>query len=108
MALGISVFSGSWATGIFPGEDPNRYWGPGPLEEWVLAGALYIVFVAITRVAVPKAMGLKQVLGFSKVVIDTPLPSAAIVDMATVAEGTAGPGAPSPFVPAPATAGKTS
>ncbi len=37
VALGISVFYGAWATGIFPGENPNRYWGPGPLEAWVMA-----------------------------------------------------------------------
>jgi cytosine permease len=104
IALAISVFFGTWATGIFPGEDPNRYWGPGPLEAWVMSGVLYIVFVAITRAAVPKAAALKQMLGFAKPVIDTPLPSTAVVDMVTVAEGTAGTGAPPPVVGTPAAA----
>ena len=104
VALAISVFYGTWATGIFPGENPNRYWGPGPLEAWLIAGALYIVFVALTRSIVPRAAALKQALGFSRVVIDTPLPSSAVVDMATVAEGTAGVGAAPPVVPTPATA----
>jgi purine-cytosine permease-like protein len=99
VALGISVFYGSWATGIFPGENPNRYWGPAPLEAWAMAGALYIAFVALSRAAVPAGRALKELLGFSKVVIDTPLPSDAIVDVATVAEGTAAPPA------APALAG---
>jgi hypothetical protein len=94
VALGISVFFGAWATGIFPGENPNRYWGPGPLEAWAMAGALYVVFVAITRAAVPGAQALKGLLGYAKVVEDTPLPSSAVVDIATVAEGTARPPAP--------------
>jgi purine-cytosine permease-like protein len=89
LALALAVLFGSWGTGIFPGENPNRYWGPAPLEAWILGGILYIVFVAITRAAVPAAMGLKRVLGFSAVVIDTPLPSNAVVDIASVSEGKA-------------------
>jgi purine-cytosine permease-like protein len=101
VALGISVFYGAWATGIFPGENPNRYWGPGPLEAWAMAAVLYIVFVAISRLAVPGTRALKELLGFSKVVIDTPLPSDAVVNIVTVAEGTARP-------PSPAMAGAAS
>jgi cytosine permease len=108
VALGIAVFYGSWATGIFPGENPNRYWGPGPLEAWVIAGGLYIVFVAIARSLVPRAVALKQALGFSAAVIDTPLPSSAVVDMVTVSDGTAGPPTTPPFAPTPAAAGETS
>jgi purine-cytosine permease-like protein len=85
-ALAIAVLFGAWATGIVPGENPNRYWGPGPLEAWALSAVLYIVFVAITRAVVPKALPLKQALGFSSLVIDEPLPSHAIVDIATQAE----------------------
>jgi len=91
LALAISVFYGAWATGIVPGENPNRYWGPGPLEAWAMAGVLYIVFVALARAATPTAAALKRMLGFSKVVIDTPLPSSLIVDLATVSEGVAAP-----------------
>ena len=96
------MFFGTWATGIFPGEDPNRYWGPAPLEAWVMSG------VAVHRVrgdhagGRPGPMALKQMLGFSKVVIDTPLPSTAIVDMATQAEGKAG--TSPPLTPSLATA----
>jgi purine-cytosine permease-like protein len=99
VALGISVFYGAWATGIFPGENPNRYWGPGPLEAWVMAAVLYIAFVALSRALVPRAAGLKRLLGFSRVVQDTPLPSNAIVNIVSVQDGTAAP------EPAPAMAG---
>ena len=89
LALALAVLFGSWGTGIFPGENPNRYWGPAPLEAWILGGLLYIAFVAIARAAVPAAMGLKRMLGFSAVVIDAPLPSNAVVDIASVSEGKA-------------------
>ncbi len=87
VALAIAVLFGAWATGIFPGENPNRYWGPAPLEAWVMAGALYLAFVALARAMVPQAAALKRMLGYSAVVIDEPIPSYAIVDMATEAEG---------------------
>jgi purine-cytosine permease-like protein len=101
LALAISVLYGTWATGILPGENPNRYWGPGPLEAWVMAGVLYIVFVVLARALAPKPTALKATLGFSKVVIDEPLPSYAIVDMATEAEGGV---PPRPLTPSLATA----
>jgi purine-cytosine permease-like protein len=86
IALAIAVFYGAWATGIVPGENPNRYWGPGPLEGWILAAVLYIAFVWIARAVVPNATALKRFLGFSEVVVDTPLPSDAVVDMYTASE----------------------
>jgi cytosine permease len=85
-ALAIAVLFGAYATGIVPGEDPNRYWGPGPLEGWALAAVLYIAFVWVARAMVGKADALKRLMGFSKVVIDTPLPSDAIVDLYTESE----------------------
>jgi cytosine permease len=91
VALAIAVFYGAWATGIVPGENANRYWGPGPLEAWVMAGVLYIAFVWITRAIASRSESLKALLGFSKVVFDTPQPSDAIVDIASVSEGTAAP-----------------
>ena len=102
LALAIAVLFGAWATGIVPGENPNRYWGPAPLLAWALGGVLYIVFVWLTRALVPKAMPLKQALGFSAVVIDEPMPSYAIVDMATEAEKSNEP--PAPLTPSLATA----
>jgi purine-cytosine permease-like protein len=81
LALGISVLYGAWATGIIPGENPNRYWGPAPLEAWAAAAVLYIVFVAITRAIATRSEALKMLLGFSKVVFDTPLPNSAVVDI---------------------------
>jgi purine-cytosine permease-like protein len=86
VALAISVAFGAYATGIMPGENANRYWGPATLIAWTMAGALYIVFVAIVRSALPRAMALKTALGFSKLVLDEPYPSSRVVDLATVAE----------------------
>lgn len=94
LALGISVIFGAYATGIMPDTNPNRYWGPAPLLTWILAVGLYIVFVWITKVAVPNSKALKKLLGFSKVVEDTPLPSNDVVDIASVAEGKARPPVP--------------
>ncbi|MHB8692612.1 MAG: cytosine permease [Solirubrobacteraceae bacterium] len=88
-ALAITIVFGAYATGIMPGEDPNRYWGPATLISWVMAGVLYTAFVGILRAAVPAAMSLKSALGFSKLVMDAPYPSSAIIDMAAVAEGIA-------------------
>ena len=85
-ALIIAVLFGAYATGILPGEDANRYWGPAPLLAWLLAASLYVVFVALAKAVVPAATGLKQMLGFSRLVMDAPVPSTAIVDLATVSE----------------------
>jgi purine-cytosine permease-like protein len=103
IALAITVAFGAYATGIFPGEDPNRYWGPATLIAWVLAAVLYAVFVAILRSVIPRAQTLKATLGFSKLVADAPYPSSAIIDLATIAEGVAH-GSGSPSIP-PALAG---
>jgi purine-cytosine permease-like protein len=98
-SLLISVLYGAWATGIIPGENANRYWGPAPLEAWVMSGVLYIAAVAIARALITDSRALKRSLAFAKPVLDAPIPSQAIVDMATEAE--AGP-PPSPPVAAPA------
>jgi hypothetical protein len=96
IALAIAVVFGAWATGIFPGENPDRYWGPAPLLGWILAGVLYLAFVGLARAAVPAVPALKSVLGFSSVVTDEPLPSSAIVDIATLSENG---GQPTPRTP---------
>jgi purine-cytosine permease-like protein len=85
-ALIIAVLFGAYATGILPGEDANRYWGPAPLLAWLLAASLYVAFVALAKAVVPAATELKQMLGFSRLVMDAPVPSTAIVDLATVSE----------------------
>jgi purine-cytosine permease-like protein len=87
VALATSVAFGAYATGIMPGENANRYWGPATLIAWLMAGVLYAAFVGIVRAATPRAHTLKTALGFSKLVIDDPYPSSAVVDLATVAEG---------------------
>ncbi len=62
-----------------------------------MAAVLYIVFVRIVQSVVPGRVALKRVLGFARPVIDTPLPSNLVVDIATVSEGNApqSPSAPS-------------
>jgi purine-cytosine permease-like protein len=87
VALAITVAFGAYATGIMPGENPNRYWGPATLISWVMSGLLYVAFVGILRAAVPRVHSLKTALGFSKAVIDEPYPSSLVVDVATQAEG---------------------
>jgi purine-cytosine permease-like protein len=94
VALAITVAFGAYATGIMPGENANRYWGPATLITWASAGILYIAFVGITRAAVPRAHSLKTALGFSKLAIDAPYPSSLVIDMATQSESRAG--APGP------------
>ncbi|HWF54966.1 MAG TPA: cytosine permease [Solirubrobacteraceae bacterium] len=94
IALAITVVFGAYATGIMPGENASRYWGPATLISWALAGVLYLAFVGIVRTAIPKAAALKSTLGFSKLVFDAPYPSAAVIDLATITEGAAGPAGP--------------
>jgi hypothetical protein len=99
IALAITVVFGAYATGIMPGEDPNRYWGPATLIAWVMAAVLYAAFVAIVRSVIPRAQSLKAALGFSKLVADVPYPSSAVIDLATLAEG-ASHGSGGPAIPA--------
>lgn len=87
IALAIAVAFGAYATGIMPGENASRYWGPATLIAWAMAGILYGAFVGILRAAVPRVAALKQALGFSQLVIDEPYPSSVVVDLATVSEG---------------------
>src|SRR5207245_9956754 len=49
VALIIAVAFGGYATGIVPGEAPNRYRGPARLEAWVRAGGVYPLGVGVTR-----------------------------------------------------------
>jgi purine-cytosine permease-like protein len=107
ISLAITVAFGAYATGIMPGENANRYWGPATLISWVMAASLYLAFVGILRAAVPRMSSLKQALGFSKIVIDEPYPSSAVIDMASVAEGltVSGTGPTIPATPAGGFAG---
>ncbi len=100
-ALAIAVLYGAWATGIIPGENSNRYWGPGPLEAWAMAAVLYIAFVAITRTVASRSESLKTAMGFSRVAFDTPLPSSEVVDVVTASRKES----PAPAAPAYAGAG---
>jgi purine-cytosine permease-like protein len=74
---------------------PPNGWGPVPLEAWVIAGGLYIVFVAVARVAVPN---LKTALAFSRHALAADVPPGTVVDIASEAEAPLAPEA----TPAPA------
>jgi purine-cytosine permease-like protein len=87
IALLGAVFFGvtgtaSWPHGWLEATAPNS-WGPVPLEAWALAGALYIVLVAVARAVAP----VRSVLGFAKTIPDTLIASDAVIDIASVAEG---------------------
>ncbi len=84
VALLAGVFFGVTGTANWPGgwiysTEPNG-WGPVPVESWAIAGALYIVGVAVVRSVVPN---LRNALGFAKYVRDEEVPTAAVVDIAS-------------------------
>jgi purine-cytosine permease-like protein len=87
VALVIAVIFGGFATGIMPGEDPNIYWGPAPLEAWILAGALYVIGVAITRAVTKDVRGA---LGFANHSGAEDVAPGSIVDITTTAPVGAG------------------
>ncbi len=82
VALCGAAFFGAWASGIFPGENPNRLWGVPPLEAWALGGAMYIAGVAIARALAPDR--IKKALGFSRIVRDEEVRRGAVIDIASV------------------------
>lgn len=84
VALLAAVFYGAVGLAIFPNGwiyATPRNWGPVPLESWAIAGVLYVVGVAVTRVAVPN---VRAALGFAKHVRDEEVPTGAIADIATL------------------------
>jgi purine-cytosine permease-like protein len=87
LALLGAVFFGvtgtaSWPHGWLEATPPNS-WGPVPLEAWALAGGLYIALVAVARALGP----VRASLGFAKTVADAAIASAAVLDVASIAEG---------------------
>jgi purine-cytosine permease-like protein len=96
VALLSAVAYGAIASAILPKSlnvyDSARNWGPVPLECWLIAGALYAGLVAVTRSA-----DVREVLGFPRTLDARPLDSVAVIDIASG-------GAPTPGMPAPATA----
>jgi purine-cytosine permease-like protein len=88
LALLGAVFFGVTGTAVWPNgwiyaSEPNS-WGPVPVESWAIAGALYIVGVAVARSVVPN---LRNVLGFAKYVSDEEVPTGKVADIASVASG---------------------
>lgn len=83
VALVVAVIFGAYGTGIMPGASSSRYWGVAPLEAWLLAAILYIVGVAVVRIAVPN---VKQALGFDRHAVAAVVPAGAIVNVANPLE----------------------
>ena len=84
-ALLAAVFFGATGTAIWPHEwiyaTAQNSWGPVPLESWLIAGALYVVLVAVAQ-----TMGhVRDWLGFARTVPDESIPTEAVADVATLA-----------------------
>ncbi|MDQ2729483.1 MAG: hypothetical protein M3Y91_16850 [Actinomycetota bacterium] len=64
VALVVAVVYGSYAVGIFPSsiEPSGTYLGPGALESWLLAGALYLagVWIWLRRPDGVRRLGLEE------------------------------------------------
>jgi purine-cytosine permease-like protein len=86
IACSGAIIFGAYATHLFSflGENSSRYWGPAPLEAWLLAGALYIVGVAIVRAVAPAKT--KQLLGFDRHAMTQEVPPHAVIDIASSAD----------------------
>jgi purine-cytosine permease-like protein len=94
LALLAAVFFGvtgtaSWPNGWLEATAPNS-WGPVPLEAWLIAGAGYIVLVAVARALGP----VRLHLGFPKTVGDAEISSDAVIDIGSGARPAAPMGAP--------------
>ena len=97
VALLAAVFFGvtgtaSWPGGWLESTAPNS-WGPVPLEAWAIAGALYIVLVAVARAVAP----VRSALGFPNTIPDVAIDSDEVIDIASQA-----PHPPTVAAPAPA------
>jgi hypothetical protein len=85
VACAGAIIYGAYATHLFTflGESSSRYWGPAPLEAWVLGGALYVVGIAIVRAVAPERT--KELLGFDRHAMVQEVPPNAVIDIASVA-----------------------
>jgi cytosine permease len=90
-ALLCAIFFGITGTADWPGgwleKTAPGGWGPVPVEAWLLAGVLYVVFVAASKALVKSESGLRSVLGFSEQAASSHVPSDAVVDLVTLSAG---------------------
>jgi purine-cytosine permease-like protein len=78
-ALLIAVGVGAYASGLLPGESATRYWGLPPVEAWIIAGVLYVVFVGITRMM---TSNVRAALGFAPHLMHEDIPGSTAIDLA--------------------------
>jgi hypothetical protein len=80
IALLVAVAYGAIASAILPASwnvyDSARNWGPVPLECWLIAGALYVGLVAVTRAA-----NVRDLLGFPHNLDGRDIATAAVIDI---------------------------
>jgi cytosine permease len=78
-----AIAFGAYATHLFSflGESSTRYWGPAPLETWVVAGALYVAGVAACKTLAPDS--IRTLLGFDSHSMERKVPSGAVIDVTT-------------------------
>jgi len=83
LACIAAVGYGAYATHLFSflGEDPDRYWGPAPLEAWLLAGGLYVAGVALCRRLAPASV--EALLAFDAHARGQDVPGQSVVDVAS-------------------------
>jgi hypothetical protein len=90
-ALLCAIFFGITGTADWPGgwleKTAPGGWGPVPVEAWLMAGVLYIVFVAVSKALVKTESGLRSVLGFSEQAASSNVPGDAVVDLVTLSAG---------------------
>jgi len=90
-ALICAIFFGITGTADWPAhwleQTAPGNWGPVPVEAWILAGVLYVVFVAISKALVKTESGLHSVLGFSEQAASSQVPGDAVVDLVTLSAG---------------------
>jgi purine-cytosine permease-like protein len=95
IALLVAVGYGAIASAILPGGlnvyDTAQNWGPIPLECWLIAGALYVGLVAVTR-----SMDVREVLAFPHTLDSRSVESNDVIDIASVGGAPVGGMAPAP------------
>jgi purine-cytosine permease-like protein len=90
-ALVCAIFFGITGTADWPGgwleKTAPGGWGPVPVEAWVMAGVLYIIFVAASKALVKTESGLRSLLGFSDQAASSNVPGDAVVDLVSLSVG---------------------
>jgi cytosine permease len=66
ISLIVAIGFGAWASGVLPGQSTEDAVGIPPLEAWVLAAFLYLIFTAIAKRRAQSEDDLRVSMGFSE------------------------------------------